>query len=230
MISVLAHDLRAPLSTLRGLFSLLQDDTITHEQLLSMIPSVLKKLEYTSDFLDTLLFWINSQMENFENSAKSFHVKEIVVFETESYHDQAALKGIKLIDNVPDDVIASADPNSIRIVIRNLITNAIKFSRQNDSIEVSAIQYDSEHYVITVKDTGTGMSSEQLNKLFKSKVNSKSGTNNESGTGMGMLFCKDLVEKSNGKIWVTSELGVGTSFSFTVPCGIAEAASYDIAS
>ncbi len=109
LISVLAHDLRAPLSTLRGLFSLLQDASISHEQLLEMIPNVLKKLEYTSDFLDTLLFWINSQMENFESSAKSFYIKDIVAFETESYHEQAALKGIHLVDSVPDNFVASAD-------------------------------------------------------------------------------------------------------------------------
>lgn len=220
LISVLAHDLRAPLSTLRGLFSLLQDDTISHEQMLEMIPGVLKKLEYTSDFLDTLLFWINSQMENFENSAKSFYVKDIVAFEAENYHEQAALKGITLIDSVQDDVIASADPNSIRIVIRNLITNAIKFSQENDTIEITAAKNDDQSYVISVTDTGVGMSDDQLNRLFKSKVNSKTGTNNESGTGMGMLFCKDLVERCSGKIWVTSKQGEGTSFSFTIPAGI----------
>ena len=229
LISVLAHDLRAPLSTLRGLFSLLQDSSISHEQMLEMIPGVLKKLEYTSDFLDTLLFWINSQMDNFESSAKNFYVKDIVAYETENYREQASLKGISLIDNVPDNVIASADPNSIRIVLRNLITNAIKFSGADDCIEISAFKQDDQNHVITVRDTGTGMSDDQLNKLFKSKVNSKAGTNNESGTGMGMLFCKDLVEKCSGKIWVTSTPGLGTEFSFTVPVGLLSETRLEIA-
>lgn len=220
LISVLAHDLRAPLSTLRGLFSLLQDETISHEQLLDMIPNVLKKLEYTSDFLDTLLFWINSQMDNFDSSAKNFAIKDVISYETENYHEQAALKGITLIADVPADLAVSADPNSIRIVIRNLITNAIKFSTENDTIEISATRYDDQTILINVKDTGIGMSEEQRTKLFKSKVDSKTGTNNESGTGMGMLFCKDLVEKCNGKIWVNSQQGVGTEFSFTVPAGV----------
>ena len=227
LISVLAHDLRAPLSTLRGLFSLLQDNSISHNEMLEMIPNVLKKLEYTSDFLDTLLFWINSQMDNFESSAKSFYLKEIAAYETESYHEQAVLKGINLVDNVPDDLAASADPNSIRIVIRNLITNAIKFSNENDTIEINARRQDEHTHVITVRDTGTGMANEQLNKLFKSKVNSKTGTNNESGTGMGLLFCKDLVEKCNGKIWVTSKQGIGTEFSFTIPAGVINEASME---
>jgi two-component system sensor histidine kinase/response regulator len=217
LISILAHDLRAPLSTLRGLFDLLQDDSISHHELLEMIPNVLKKLEYTSDFLDTLLFWINSQMENFDASVKNFSIKELVSFEIDSYLEQAALKGIKLVDSIPNDLSALADPNSIRIVIRNLITNALKFSREHDTIEITAWQDNDQQITIKVKDTGVGMSADQREKLFKGKVNSKVGTKNESGTGMGMLFCKDLVERCHGKIWVTSEPGVGTEFMFTVP-------------
>jgi two-component system sensor histidine kinase/response regulator len=222
LISVLAHDLRAPLSTLRGLFSLLQDDSITHQELIQMIPNVLKKLEYTSDFLDTLLFWINSQMENFDSSAKSFSIKEMVNYEIECYHEQAVLKGIKLVDSVPGDLVASADPNSIRIVIRNLITNAIKFSGENDVIEIIADfeDGDTDNLIIKIKDTGVGIAPDQLTKLFMNKVDSRTGTNHELGTGMGLLFCKDLVEKCNGKIWVTSEQGVGTIFSFNIPAGL----------
>ncbi|MBS1532996.1 MAG: tetratricopeptide repeat-containing sensor histidine kinase [Bacteroidetes bacterium] len=217
LISILAHDLRAPLSTLRGLFGLLEDDSITHEQFLSMIPQALKKLEYTSDFLDTLLFWINSQMDNFQSSTKNFTIKEIAAFEVQNYQEQAAEKGIRLMDSVPSDLTVTADPNSIRIVIRNLITNAIKFSKQNDTISVSANYQDGQNVLLSVKDTGVGMSEKQLNKLFKSKVDSGTGTNNESGTGMGLLFCKDLIEKCNGHIWVESAQGSGTAFFFTLP-------------
>ena len=217
LISVLAHDLRAPLSTLRGLFGLLEDDSISHEQFLEMIPQALKKLEYTSDFLDTLLFWINSQMDNFNSSTKSFTIKEIASFEVQNYQEQAAEKGIRLLDNVPDEMTVAADPNSIRIVIRNLITNAIKFSKQDDTINVTAHYRDDKSILLSIKDTGVGMSEKQLNKLFKSKVDSGTGTNNESGTGMGLLFCKDLIEKCNGKIWVESQQGSGTEFFFTLP-------------
>lgn len=217
LISILAHDLRAPLSTLRGLFGLLDDDSISHEQFLSMIPQALKKLEYTSDFLDTLLFWINSQMENFESSSKSFSIKEIASYEVNSYVEQAADKGIKLTETISPTFTVSADPSSIRIVIRNLITNAIKFSRANDTIEISAQLQEDGFILVSVKDSGVGMSDTQLNKLFKSKVDSGMGTNNETGTGMGMLFCKDLIEKCNGRIWVQSEQSSGTEFFFTLP-------------
>jgi len=216
LIAILAHDLRAPLSTLKGLFNLLQDESISHEEMLGMVPDVIKKLDYTSDFLDTLLFWINSQMENFERAVKNFAVKEIVSGETSNYYEPALRKGIMLVDRVGDNLAACADPDSVRIVVRNLITNAIKFSGKDDKIEVSAVQ-DKQNILITVKDTGEGMGPEQSRKLFKGKVNSKNGTHNESGTGMGLLFCKDLVEKCNGKIWVTSKPGEGSTFSFTIP-------------
>lgn len=216
LISILAHDLRAPLSTLRGLFNLLQDDTLTHQELLEMIPQVLKRLEYTSDFLDTLLFWINSQMENFDSSAKIFDIAALAGTEVVNNRDQAASKGIALISEVPESTVVTADPNSIRIVLRNLIANAIKFSRHDDQITISAHEAEGMT-LISVKDTGVGMKPEQMNKLFKGKVNSGTGTDNESGTGMGLLFCKDLVERSNGKIWVNSVLGVGTEFIFSLP-------------
>ncbi|MGZ3811928.1 MAG: tetratricopeptide repeat-containing sensor histidine kinase [Mucilaginibacter sp.] len=219
LISVLAHDLRAPLSTLRGLFSLLEDRDVTNEQFLDMIPHALRKLELTSDFLDTLLFWINSQMDDFNDSSKSFCIKEVVSIEINNYQEQAAEKGIKLIDNVEDDITVFADPNSIRIVIRNLITNAIKFSNKHDTIKITASRHDVDHILLSLKDTGTGMPEKQLNKLFKSKVESHTGTNNESGTGIGLLFCKDLIEKCHGTIWVQSEPGHGTEFFFTLPIG-----------
>jgi signal transduction histidine kinase len=217
LISILAHDLRSPLNTLRGLFDLLQDETITHQEMIEMIPNVLKKLEYTSDFLDTLLSWISSQMENFDNSLKSFYVKDIISYEIENYQEQAALKGIKLTYSVSADLLAAADPNSIRIVVRNLITNAIKFSGHNDTIAVHADQSDDYNITIKVRDTGMGIEPMKLKKLFKSRVDSGIGTKNESGTGLGLMFCKDLVEKCNGKIWVTSQQGSGTEFAFTVP-------------
>ena len=219
LIAVLAHDLRAPLSTLRGLFSLLEDDTLTYVQFLELIPQALKKLEYTSDFLDTLLFWINSQMDNFDSTDKAFLIKDVVANETTNYCEQAASKGIRLVDNVSEDIVVAADPNSIRIVVRNLITNAIKFSRENDSITISTKYIDNDHILMSIKDTGIGMPKQQLDKLFKSKVDSGHGTNNESGTGMGLLFCKDLIEKCHGKIWVESRPGYGTEFFFTLPLG-----------
>lgn len=218
LIAILAHDLRGPLSSLRGVFELFQDDTISSSELLNMIPGVVKKLDYTSDFLDTLLFWVNTQMDNFEKAIKDFSVKDVIIKESQNLYDQASKKSITLKIDVPEGMIAFADPDSIRIVIRNLTTNAIKFSNKEGVIEISA-KPDNQHILIRVKDSGIGMTPEQTARLFKGRVDSKRGTHEELGTGMGLLFCKDLIEKCNGKIWVTSTQGVGTTFSLSIPAG-----------
>jgi two-component system sensor histidine kinase/response regulator len=218
LIGILAHDLRAPLSTLTGLFSLLQDDTISHAELLDMIPNVIKKLEYTSGFLDTLLYWINSQMDNFHIAVKSFCVEEILDKVVKSLEDQIIQKKITVIKESAPNLTALADPDSVGIVIRNLLNNAIKFCDEKDKITVSASLKDT-NILVQVRDTGTGMTIQQVKKLFTGKVTSKSGTRMEAGSGMGLLFCKDLVEKWNGKISVKSILGTGTEFSFTIPVG-----------
>ena len=216
LIAILAHDLRSPLSTLRGLFDLLSDESISHQEMLQMIPSVVQKLDYTSDFLDTLLFWINSQVENFDLSGKCFLISDLIQAEVRNHTEQAALKGITLECSGNHGLIARADPNSVRIVIRNLITNAIKFSREGDVISVSA-EEQAGNVLVSVVDTGIGMPAARVDRLFNSQVDSQSGTLNESGTGMGLLFCKDLIEKCNGRIWVSSREGVGTKFFFVLP-------------
>jgi len=220
LIAILAHDLRGPLSSLIGVFELFQDDNISSTELLDMIPGVVKKLDYTSDFLDTLLFWVNTQMDNFEKAIKHFHLNDVIIKEKQNLDDQAAQKVITIKIDVAEDTIALADPDSVRIVIRNLATNAIKFSNENGIIEISA-KPDGQQVLIKVKDNGIGMSAEQTEKLFKGKVDSMRGTHEELGTGMGLLFCKDLIEKCSGQIWVSSEKGVGTEFSFTIPLGVA---------
>jgi len=222
LIGILAHDLRAPLSTLNGLFYLLVDDMISHEEMLAMVPPVVKQLQYTSDFLDTLLFWINSQVENAGNAARDFNLGEMVATEIASHSEQAIAKGIHLVETVPEDLNVFADPDYIKIVIRNLIGNALKFCGKDDTIEVTAVAQNNEEKgenwcLIRIKDTGIGMSEEKAKKLFIEKVNSSKGTNNEKGSGMAMLFCRDLIEKCKGKIWVTSIEGEGTQFNFTLP-------------
>jgi two-component system, sensor histidine kinase and response regulator len=216
LIAILAHDLRGPLSTLNGLFDLLQDDSITQQELLDMIPSVIKKLAYTSDFLDTLLFWINSQMENFQSTVKPFSVAVVLNKTIQGFEGQFSNKGIKLETDIPHDLVGIADPDSIGIVVRNLVSNAIKFCGENDTIEVSA-ELQEHQIFIRVGDTGVGMTQKQADQLFKSKVSSQPGTSQETGTGLGLLFCKELVEKCYGKIMVKSTLGEGTEFVVTIP-------------
>lgn len=218
LIGVLAHDLRAPISTLRGLFNLMIDKSISHSEFVGMTPTVFNKLEHTSDFLDTLLFWINSQVDNTDANIKAFKIAEVVGKELMHLDDKIKQKDLDVTVNIDPDIVAFADPSSIRIVIHNFLTNAIKFSNRGGLIEISAFTKSNRMY-FCIKDSGIGMSEQHLGNLFKSRVSSLQGTENESGTGMGLLFCKDLIEKYNGKIWVESKLDIGTSLWFDLPLG-----------
>lgn len=218
LIGVLAHDLRAPISTLRGLFNLMIDESISRQEFIDMTPTVFNKLEHTSDFLDTLLFWINSQVDTVDRGLKTFAIGDIVSRELTHLDDRLEQKALTVEVDIAPDAVVLADPNSIRIVIHNFLTNAIKFSKREGLIEISA-RRQNDDIVFSMKDYGIGMREEYMSTLFKSRVNSISGTENESGTGMGLLFCKDLIEKYKGRIWVESTFGVGTALYFTLPVG-----------
>jgi signal transduction histidine kinase len=218
LIGILAHDLRAPISTLRGLFNLMTTDNITTEEFADMIPKVFTKLEHTSDFLDTLLFWINSQVGTRPDNIQNFAMEELATHELESMEDQLKSKNLSVNVNIPSDTLVFADPNSVRIVIHNFLTNAIKFSHRNGYIDIKAYT-EHDKVIFTLKDHGVGMTDEYAAGLFKSQVVSSSGTENEVGTGMGLLFCKDLIQKQQGTIWVNSTFGVGTELGFGLPVG-----------
>ncbi|MFD0792382.1 tetratricopeptide repeat protein [Mucilaginibacter litoreus] len=219
LISILAHDLRAPLSTLRGAFTLIMDDDISHAEFIKMVPVVFSKLEHTSDFLDTLLFWINSQVDNIEETTKSFCLHDVVNEELYILNEQFKRKRITATNKVDPEYIVLGDPKSIRIVIHNFLTNAIKFSHPDNSVDITAVKVNGR-INFSITDHGIGMSPDQLNSLFIGKVTSRSGTMNESGTGMGLIFCKDLIEKYNGKIWAKSQPGQYTEFGFSLEAGI----------
>lgn len=216
LIGVLAHDLRAPISTLRGLFSLMTDDSITQKEFAEMAPKVFNTLENSSDFLDTLLFWINSQVDTSARSFKNFSMDELVSRELMHLEDQLREKDLSVKTDIAADAIAFADPNSTRIVIHNLFTNAIKFSNRGGKIEIiSKIEKGKAFFCLA--DHGMGMKPEYLNGLFKTQVPSSLGTESEKGTGMGLFFCKDLIEKNNGRIWAESTPGHGTRMCFELP-------------
>lgn len=216
LIGILAHDLRAPLSTLRAVFSLFTSKDLTTDEFMEMVPKVFVKLEQTSDFLDTLLFWINSQVDNIKDTTVSFCLCDVVEEELNILDEQFRQKNITPVNCVNKKHSVMADPKSIRIVVHNLLTNAIKFSHPGSEIKVAATCMGSQ-IKFMVQDSGIGMNADQLKKLFAGKMVSQMGTLNERGTGMGMVFCKDLIEKYNGTIKAESEPGKGTTFSFILP-------------
>ena len=127
------------------------------------------------------------------------------------------IKQIKILTNVPESIVVFADKNMLMTVFRNLISNALKFSNHGKNIYIFIVKYEKE-YIITIKDEGIGMKPEDRSKLFQLGTHFTTfGTDNENGTGLGLVLCQEFVEKHGGKIWVESVLGKGSEFKFTLP-------------
>jgi signal transduction histidine kinase len=156
-------------------------------------------------------------MNGSSTKPKNFSIKNLVERNIKLLSEMADIKSIKIINHVEDIPVAWADQNQIDIVIRNLISNALKFTPENGLITVSAAE-NSDSWEIKVKDTGVGMTQDMQDKIFANYTNITTyGTNNEKGTGLGLSLCKEMVEKNNGSIWVNSKINKGSSFHFTIP-------------
>ena len=218
LFSIIAHDLRSPLGALKGTLALLNIDALSKEELNAMTNDVKKRLDALDVTLTDLLQWAKGQMQSGAAIAKEkIELFGVVNQKIDFFFIVAENKQITLLNYVPKSIEVFADPNQIRTVIRNLIANAIKFTPANGRVTVGA-QNDNDFVTIWVKDTGLGMTDEQINRLFENKTHfTTRGTAGEKGTGLGLLLCKDFVEQNGGKIWVTSELDKGSTFYFTLP-------------
>jgi two-component system sensor histidine kinase/response regulator len=219
LFSIIGHDLRGPLGTLMMLMeSLAAPDSNYNEAEIKKYMSMLKDSSKTAfDLLENLLNWARSQQKLVQYEPTVNNIKEIVDEDIKILKITAETKSISIKNNVDGALAAFFDKNCILTVLRNLISNALKFTQDGGSIKVSAKK--SEDYIeISVTDSGVGMSRESVKKLFrKNLIQSTRGTSGEKGTGLGLLLCKDFVEGNNGKIWVESEEGRGTTILFTLP-------------
>jgi signal transduction histidine kinase len=174
---------------------------------------------HTFELLENLLDWAGMQQGRIPFEPKPILLNNIISSEFEGLKETANQKNISLIDGNQENIIISADENMLRTVIRNLISNAIKFTPKQGFVKVSAeVRHDYVHVLVT--DSGIGIKPETIGKLFKIETSfTTRGTENEKGTGLGLLLCKEFVEKHGGKIWVESEKGKGSTFSFSLPAG-----------
>ncbi len=219
--SIIAHDLKGPFGVLLGLIDILLEDHQKYdkEELDKIISVVDKSANSTFNLLENLLTWAQSQTGQIKFSPEKLYLN-IVLFEAQScLQQQAQNKNIQILEIVSDDEIVYADKNMITTVIRNLISNAIKFTNKNGSIVFEAKkQKENDFLEISVTDTGVGIPKDIIKDLFSvDRKYSTEGTENETGTGLGLILCKDFVEKHGGKIWIESVFGKGSSFKFTIP-------------
>ena len=215
LFSIISHDLRAPLNSLKSLLGLLNDNTMSQEQVTALFPRLTQDVGYTSDLLDSLLQWAKSQLHGIHVSPKKLNIYNLVAENLSLLHTIAEQKKIIFRNEIGENAIVWADEDMIRTILRNLISNALKFTKANGEILISAQNREKE-VVITVADTGIGMSQAVLSQLFTGNITAR-GTKNEKGTGLGLILVKDFVEKNNGTIQIKSEVGKGSEFIFTLP-------------
>lgn len=214
--SIISHDLRSPINALAGLMDLLDKGAITPEELPIAVKELRSRFNHTRSLMNNLLDWTVLQMDKMHLQASNVPLKKIVNENIELL-GSIQNKHVSMLNHIPETAIGYADSNTINLVIRNLLTNAIKFTNDGGEIIVAAEEKGSE-IVVSVKDNGIGMTSDIQKKLFD-KVNpySTRGTANEKGTGLGLILCKEFVEKNGGRIWVESNMDKGSTFWFTLP-------------
>lgn len=217
--SIIAHDLRNPFQALIGMTNMLRTgyELFTEEELLEQIGVIESAAENTLQLIENLLQWARAQTGRIQFEPQEF---ELVVVAGENVYliDEAAKqKNITVKNDVPDGLVTFADRNMVTTIIRNLITNAVKFTHKGGCITVSAAEKDGL-IEVCVEDNGIGMEDNVKNELFRiDKHQTTKGTENEKGTGLGLILCKEFVEKHGGNIWVESTKGKGSKFFFSLP-------------
>jgi len=218
-ISILGHDLKGPLNNLIGLSELLTEDIrkLDKNEIESISNDIKRTAQTTYNLLEDILNWARTQQGKMPYNPQNQSFSDICLNILEVFNQDAKTKNITINYSAGDGINIFADIDMLKTVLRNLVSNAVKFSNTGGTISIKAEQTDS-NITISVLDNGIGISPEDLTKLFDiSEVLTTKGTVGESGTGLGLLFCKEFVEKHGGKIWVESEVGKGSNFKFTIP-------------
>lgn len=217
--SIIAHDLKNMFHNILGFSDLLKDE-VKKGNIKSIeedVRIINSSAQETYKILASLLEWANSQRGKISFNPETLILNAVVEAELGIFKNNAAQKEIELKICLPDNFEVTADKDMLKAVLRNLISNAIKFTHKNGIIELRAAT-DQSAVLISVSDNGVGMTNDTIKKLFKLGSNkSKPGTENEKGTGFGLLICQDFVQKHGGRIWAESESGKGSCFKFTLP-------------
>ncbi len=220
--SIIAHDLKGPFSGFITLSEVLNSrfEQITIEDLQELIVSLNSSAKLLNELLDNLLTWSQVQRGTIKFKPAPTYLKPVIDDVYAILSLNASKKEIVIKNNINEDCIVHTDENLVYSVLRNLLSNAIKYSAEKSEIIVSSIEEDENNYRITVKDSGVGIPGERLKTIFKIEQKSSTpGTNNEHGTGLGLIICYEFIVRQGGKIWIESEEGKGTEVHFTLEKG-----------
>jgi len=218
IISIIAHDVRGPVTSLKTMIELTNAKSLTEEETAILLDMLDKQLDGTLDMLTNLVDWGSMLLKKGKLSITSVNVSSVVDKIFKNFSSMAQLKGNQFQNLVADDVAVMADENTLRFILRNIIGNANKFTT-NGAIDVGVLPNKNDNLIsIIVSDTGCGMTSEIQQQLFNpSKRHSREGTHKEKGSGLGLILAKEFAEAMHASLEVKSEPGKGTSFSVTLP-------------
>lgn len=217
--SIIAHDLRSPFNTILGFSKILKENAkdYTLEEIEGIFKSINTVSQQTYELLENLLQWSMAQRNQIAFNPEKFNLNEFAQNNMRDLESFAKSKEIELFYNIPNSISVFADANMLKTILRNLISNSIKFTKKNGSVYIESSE-NGDFTKIFVIDTGIGMNKSKINELFRiEKQNSTYGTNNEKGSGLGLIICKEFIEKHGGEISIDSEEGKGSSFVFTIP-------------
>ena len=217
--SIIAHDLRSPFNSILGFCEMILEEVEAKnlEKIEEYANIILKSSSRAVYLLMNLMYWAQSQTSGIKFNPRDMVLTDLIEEALLLYEDIARQKSISIDTDLPKNIILSVDKSMMSTVLRNFISNAIKFTHSGGKILISAELIENEVFV-SVKDSGVGISDVVLEKLFRIDENhSTLGTQNEKGTGLGLVLCKEFVENHNGKVWAKSELGKGSVFGFNLP-------------
>ena len=219
LLSIISHDLKGPLNAFQTLLSMMLKDELTTQNLNMYSAHLNNKLGLMINLVDNILNWVRTQMEGMKFDIKNINLKELVKENIHLFASQAELKNISIVDNVVEDLTLLGDKNVVKMVVRNLLANAIKFTSNEGSVHISS-HLEGDYVVVDVRDTGVGIDAEKIKLLFTDAHFTSPDTNQNAGTGIGLLLCNEFLSKTDGSIWVESVVGKGSSFKFMLPKSI----------
>lgn len=218
LFSIVSHDLRNPVLSLNEIINLFNEGVISDEEIKSYMPLISKNIKSTSSLLENLLHWSRSQLKGERIQKNNFNLRIASLLQISILESLANEKNIKIENTIDENIIVFADRDMVELVFRNLISNAIKYCHSGGKISLSSSIQEQE-VKVCIKDTGVGIAEENIDKLFGLNNYSTMGTNKEMGTGLGLLLCREFIDKNGGTIWVESKLNEGSTFCFTLPIG-----------
>ena len=216
LFSVIAHDLKSPIYALHSLFRNMQQYDLPAEDIKSMIPDVVNDLNFTTGLMENLLQWARSQMQQDTVKLQPIDLSKMTKDVVQLLRLQAEAKQLRIESRLNGPVLAMADKDMVNLVLRNLLSNAIKFTPARGTISIDMNEMDA-FIEVSVEDSGVGITPETLKKINKNDYYTSMGTANESGTGLGLMLCKEFLIRNGGQLNIESAPGKGSIFSFTLP-------------